>query len=93
MVVLILIVLLAGLYFQPFLCGMKKRNAVAIFVLNLFLGWTLVGWVAGIGLGIHPGGIQQTFPEVWTCGKCNSEVHAGDGFCPDCAAEIEWDTR
>lgn len=33
------------LYFLPSLAGYKKRNAGAIFALNLFLGWTLIGWI------------------------------------------------
>ncbi len=26
----------------------KRTNSVAIFVLNLFLGWTLIGWVVAL---------------------------------------------
>jgi len=26
----------------------RKRNIKAIFVLNLFLGWTFLGWVAAL---------------------------------------------
>jgi hypothetical protein len=33
------------LYFLPTIVGGHKTNAVAIFMLNLFLGWTFVGWV------------------------------------------------
>lgn len=36
------------LYFVPSVVGLRKRNAVAIFVLNLFLGWSLVGWVVAL---------------------------------------------
>jgi hypothetical protein len=36
------------LYFIPTIAGAKKSNAGAIFVLNLFLGWTLIGWVAAL---------------------------------------------
>jgi len=39
---------LVGLYFLPTMVGWKKRNAGAIFVLNLFLGWTFIGWVAAL---------------------------------------------
>lgn len=42
-------VLLFGLattiYFLPAIMGNGKRNATAIFALNLLLGWTLIGWV------------------------------------------------
>ncbi len=38
-------VVLALFYFAPSITGRKKRNARAIFILNLLLGWTLIGWV------------------------------------------------
>lgn len=35
------------IYFLPyyFACKRHKKNKDAIFILNLFLGWTFVGWV------------------------------------------------
>lgn len=41
----VLIVLLLPIYFLPAILGRKKRDWAAIFVLNLFLGWTFLGWV------------------------------------------------
>jgi hypothetical protein len=35
----------AALYFLPTIIGMSKRNVGAIFFLNLFLAWTVIGWV------------------------------------------------
>jgi len=35
-------------YFLPSFVGRQKRNAIAIFILNLFLGWTLLGWVLAL---------------------------------------------
>ena len=32
-------------YFLPSIVGSQKRNAGAIFALNLLLGWTLIGWI------------------------------------------------
>jgi len=26
----------------------KKKNSTAIFVLNIFLGWTLIGWIVSL---------------------------------------------
>jgi hypothetical protein len=37
-----------AVYFLPTLVGVRKRNLPAIFVLNLLLGWTLIGWVAAL---------------------------------------------
>lgn len=38
------------LYLLPFSVGLirRKENIVSIFVVNLFLGWTLVGWVIAL---------------------------------------------
>jgi len=37
-------------YFLPAIVAAirKKTNANAIFILNLFLGWTLLGWVIAL---------------------------------------------
>ena len=37
--------ILTALYFLPSIIGKDKRDAMAIFLVNLFFGWTLVGWV------------------------------------------------
>jgi len=38
------------LYFLPAIVGFarSKRDAVSILVLNLFLGWTAIGWVIAL---------------------------------------------
>ena len=46
----ILIIGLVCLYFLPTLIALLRwrSNLLAIFALNLFLGWTLVGWVVSL---------------------------------------------
>ena len=89
---MILVVLCVGLYFLPLFCGigMKKRNAAAIGVLNLFLGWTIVGWVVALVWAFTVDATPPELPESWTCGKCAAELRSTDKFCPSCANEIEW---
>ena len=36
------------LYFLPSLVGWNKKNITAIFLLNLLLGWTVLGWVIAL---------------------------------------------
>ena len=36
------------IYFVPSVVGMEKENKLAIFILNLCLGWTVLGWVAAL---------------------------------------------
>jgi len=43
--IIMMIAGILGLYFLPTITGYKKKNAGAIFALNLLLGWTFIGWV------------------------------------------------
>jgi len=45
----LLALLIAG-YFLPTIIGLLRRrtNKLAIFLLNLFLGWTFIGWVVAL---------------------------------------------
>ena len=51
---LFLLVIIAAVgmlvYFAPCLVASRRnhRNAMPIFILNLFLGWTFVGWVGAL---------------------------------------------
>ena len=56
----IVLVIAVGLflYFIPSMVGRRKTDAVAIFVFNLFLGWTFLGWVLAL---------------VWACTKDPSD--------------------
>jgi len=46
----LLITILSLFYFLPFAIAFYKNrvNTGAIFALNLFLGWTLIGWVISL---------------------------------------------
>ncbi len=45
-----LVLLVSILYLMPTLvaAARKHHNSTAIFVLNLFLGWSFVGWVISL---------------------------------------------
>ncbi|HKT69026.1 MAG TPA: superinfection immunity protein [Terriglobales bacterium] len=38
------------IYFLPTIVALvrQKRNVVSILLLNLFLGWTLIGWIVAL---------------------------------------------
>jgi hypothetical protein len=36
------------IYFLPAYIARKKRNGTSIGLLNIFLGWTLIGWVVAL---------------------------------------------
>lgn len=47
---IILLLIVLAIYFIPtFVANSnQKENTTAIFLLNLFLGWTFVGWVIAL---------------------------------------------
>ncbi len=47
---LLLIVLIFALYFLPTLIAVLRqhKNTLAVFLLNLLLGWTVLGWIGSL---------------------------------------------
>ena len=46
------ILLIALLYFIPALNAYsnKKRNVASVLIINLFLGWTVIGWIVAFAM-------------------------------------------
>ncbi|MGH3869564.1 MAG: superinfection immunity protein [Pseudonocardiaceae bacterium] len=46
------VVMMFFLYFLPTVIGAIRKvpNAVSVFVINFFLGWTFIGWVAALAM-------------------------------------------
>jgi hypothetical protein len=88
-----------ALYFLPTLIGLRKRNAGAIFALNLLLGWTLIGWIVALVWALTAEGapnvivIQPVTPQAvsaWTCPICHAVISRNDTFCHGCGNRIAW---
>ena len=49
------VILLIGIYFLPSIVAIYRRhvNFTAIFILNLFLGFTLLGWVFALVWAVY----------------------------------------
>ena len=45
---LLLGILILAIYFLPSIIGYNHRNANSICLLNLFLGWTAIGWIVAM---------------------------------------------
>jgi hypothetical protein len=55
-------VIVLALYFLPAMIASNRghRNSGPIFVVNLFLGWTLIGWVGCLAWGLaHQEEVRQ----------------------------------
>ncbi len=71
-----IVIVVVGLYFLPWLAALGRghRNATGIFVLDLLLGWTLLGWVVAMVWAVS-GTDDKTADEP------SSRTHVR---CPDC---------
>ncbi len=49
-----ILVLLLALYFAPAITAFFRyhRNRASILVINLFLGWTFIGWVVALAMSV-----------------------------------------
>ncbi|MFZ0818540.1 MAG: superinfection immunity protein [Candidatus Acidiferrales bacterium] len=106
-----IVILLVGaaFYFLPAIiaASQKKRDAGAIFVLNLLLGWTVIGWIIALvwaaKTDVPPVTIvQQQFPQpappqpAVFCSKCGVYSPPGSAFCSRCGGDLRmtaWELR
>jgi len=81
----------AIIYFAPSMIGDRKANRWAIFVLNLLLGWTVLGWIGALvwALCAEPSEkpvLSHTTNPVMShkafCGHCGNPV--ATAFCGNC---------
>ena len=58
-------IIIVGLfvYFIPSIVGRHKRNAGAIFVMNLFLGWIFIGWVIALVWAVTKDSSMETLAD------------------------------
>jgi Superinfection immunity protein len=92
---LLFIVFCLLLYFLPSYLGRNKRNVGAIFALNLFLGWTLLGWVAALVWALSheaPTAVvvgQSAVPGIATlCAQCGRYSDPASKFCQSCGRQL-----
>ena len=84
----------ALLYFVPAIVGRKKRSARAIFWLNFFLGWTVVGWVGTLIWALTkdplPTQVNENHPvQEWVrCPSCGRYSPPDAKFCSTCGVQI-----
>jgi hypothetical protein len=92
-VFLLLIVIGFFFYFLPALVASHRKNpnATAIFVLNLLLGWSVIGWVVALVWAFsgenRKGATKRRL--IYTCPYCSEEVLPTAIKCKHCASELE----
>lgn len=86
----ITVICLAILYFVPsFVAAGRERNG-GVFVLNLFLGWTLIGWVVALAWAAslkRPDPVSPATKDFDSSGDLIQSPQAVP--CPFCAEDIK----
>ena len=55
--IIIIFILIVLIYFLPSIVGYNKTNINSVMIINIFLGWTFLGWV--IALAMAAGGKRE----------------------------------
>jgi len=93
----VLLVVAVLLYFLPSIIGRDKRNANAILCLNVFLGWTLIGWVIALVWAVSAEEPAQLPPAAalpgYQCPKCKAPVVQNAAGCSACGVAFKATTK
>ena len=46
------LILIAGYFLPTIAAHQRNRQPLTVFVINLLLGWTLIGWVAALAIAL-----------------------------------------
>lgn len=81
------------LYFAPAInAGLRRHSsAAAIVCLNIFLGWTFLGWVLALVWsysGPSNAPAKAASRRLVACAKCGADVGSSAQFCERCGHEL-----
>jgi hypothetical protein len=87
---LLMWVLVLAFYFIPTIVGYinHQPNVQAIAVVNIFLGWTLVGWVVALAWAFAAQKAISEAPATVACPMCAEPVLPQAIKCKHCGADL-----
>ena len=78
-------------YFIPTLYGFKTKHGTGILVLNIFLGWTVLGWIIALVWAASSPKLVKQEEWIMTCDKCGFKKTFNQNLklfkCPQCGFE------
>jgi len=85
----VFLMLAAVLYFFPAIVARDKHNASSVFVINLFFGWTLIGWVIALAMAVSDPPKQEVVVTAIPMSVERPAVLVAERTCPYCAEDIK----
>jgi hypothetical protein len=78
------------LYFLPTIIGRHKHDAAGIFLLNLLLGWTVIGWIIALIWACTGESCAHVYVPAGAryCCQCGSIAHPYAHFCAACGRSV-----
>jgi len=80
-------------YFLPTIVAVvdKRHSTGGVFLLNLFLGWTILGWIGALIWAVSS---KMSEPEIfYTCPRCGYKNKLNQKVklyvCPQCKSETQ----
>ena len=80
------------LYFLPTLIARDKPDVMAVFLVNLLLGWTVIGWFVAL---VWACAAERYIPVRMVpvssgrfCSRCGTLSPLGAHFCPACGRTV-----
>lgn len=79
------------MYFLPSILGHNKRDAAGIFLVNFFLGWTIIGWVVALFWACTA---ETRMPVMVVagpghyCSHCGTASILGARYCAACGRPV-----
>jgi predicted RNA-binding Zn-ribbon protein involved in translation (DUF1610 family) len=78
------------IYLLPTIIGWNKKHKLGIFLINLLLGWTVLGWIGSLIWSVSSPK-ELYLPWVYTCQKCGFKRALDQKLkmykCPQCGEE------
>ncbi len=76
------------MYFLPSIIGHNKRDFAGIFLVNFFLGWTVIGWIVALiwacASDVRNPVLIVAGPGTHFCCHCGAAGQTGARFCWAC---------
>jgi hypothetical protein len=83
--------ILVAMYFLPSIIGHNKHDALGIFLVNFFLGWTVIGWFAAMFWACTSRTCAPVFMSAGPgnyCHQCGAPFMPVARFCSGCGRAV-----